>query len=247
MTEQLPEALRTLIGAEKASPVVTEVAQLAVRAKLGATLGIAKTVTGGALAATTATVTKLKILALVVAAGSTTAAVVTTNDRPLVAATVKPPRQIVASVVLAANETVVPVEREPIEPSRSAVALELAEPSLTVDSPPAPAVVPRRVTAPRRPSPPEPIEIPSQAALLADASRALAAKDAGRALAILDEDLKHHPSGPLAEERDALRISVLVTLERTDDARHEAREMLARYPQSLHRALAERVLTKDSR
>ncbi len=86
---------------------------------------------------------------------------------------------------------------------------------------------------------------PSQAQLLADATRAFSKADHARALQLLDDDERLHAGGPLSEERDALRVSVLIASGRTGDARIRARELLARYPHTIHRAFVERVLDKE--
>lgn len=105
---------------------------------------------------------------------------------------------------------------------------------------PAEAPQAQPVEAPPAAAPPR-----SQAQFLADASRALSLGDASHALQLIDEDTRIHPGGALVEERDALRINALTTLGRDAEARVAARRLLAAYPNSIHRRLAERVLAKE--
>ena len=236
MIEPLPEALRALITAEGTAPVVSEVAQVAVRAKLGATLGIKAAATATATTTTTAAATTtagaavkigtiLKILVVTVGVGTATTAVVATRgSRTAQRATTAPVIDIAAAPARDADTQPDPVRE---------VATDAAP---VVEASAAPAAT--RAPAPRAVAVPE----PSQAKLLADATRAFSVGDAALALQLLDADERHHAQGPLGEERDALRVSVLVALGRSADARARSRELLARYPNTIHRALLERVL-----
>jgi hypothetical protein len=238
--------------------VTTRAAQLAVRAKLGATLGIA-TVTAGTTAATAATTgtaatagtttataaagtvataksalaIKLAAVALTVGAGTAVTTVAVTRDReaarPAVSERAKP--------------------NPPAATSRSAIRVEPIEvpaPEPVIEEPP-------REPPPRTPikrvEPPASVAVTSpasQSQLLADASRSLSQGNAARALELIEDDTRAHATGPLAEEREALRISTLVALERIADAQAAARELLATYPSSIHRRLAEQVLAKET-
>jgi hypothetical protein len=85
----------------------------------------------------------------------------------------------------------------------------------------------------------------SQAALLEDASRALAAGDGARALELIEQDARGHAGGALAEERDALRIEALLSLGRVEEARSHARAFARAYPASVHQRLIERTLQES--
>jgi hypothetical protein len=95
------------------------------------------------------------------------------------------------------------------------------------------------VEAPERPAAPPADDEPT---LLHHAWDALGHGDTATALATLELDAKLHPTGGLAEERDALRIDVLLRLSRTDEARTRAREFAANYPDSIHGDLIARAL-----
>ena len=55
-------------------------------------------------------------------------------------------------------------------------------------------------------------------------------------------DQQDHPTGGLAEKRDALIVQALAKLSRSEEARVAAAEFIARYPNTIHRARVERVL-----
>jgi hypothetical protein len=139
-----------------------------------------------------------------------------------------------------------------VEPTAEPIVEPTAEP---VVAPLAPPIVERRQrTKHAGPTPPPPparsTEAPppsrTQAQLLADASRSLSLGDAAHALELIDEDARIRSDGALVEEREALRISALLALGRAADARDVARRLLAAYPHSIHRRLAERVLAKET-
>ncbi|HEY5926477.1 MAG TPA: hypothetical protein VIV11_32545 [Kofleriaceae bacterium] len=281
MIEPIPYALRDLVAEETTAPVTTARAQAAVRAKLGATLGIAAIAATGAATASTAAastaVASTAVASTTTVAASTvatstvaTSTVATTTVAAGTTAAVKTALSIklvgvvlgvgaagaVATTVAVTRDDSKParpaiVERAPVErpsppppPRHSQVRVEpiedVAPAPVVVDEPP-PREPARRPTA--KPAPVEPAApVRSQSQLLADASRALSQGDAARALALIEEDTKHHGIGPLSEEREALRISVLSALGRSDDARQAARRLLATYPNTIHRRLAERAL-----
>jgi hypothetical protein len=83
----------------------------------------------------------------------------------------------------------------------------------------------------------------SQVEIVRQAWAALSANDPSHALALVDEDAIEHRVGPLAEEREAVRIVALAKLRRTAAARRSASTFLNRYPTSVHRALIERALS----
>ena len=255
MIEPPPDALRQLIEAERAAPVANVTAQAAVRAKLGATLGIGKVAAAGA--ATKVALT-LKVLTIVIAVGSVTSAVLairgdhaqTTAKAAAPARAVGPRPSAVPASVTATPIEIAPVLDEPV--------LDRAPPSSDEPAPDlAVAAVSRRPrrrvraehVAPATPATAEaspPLPAPrSQNDLLADASRALSVGDGALALALIDEDARAHRDGPLGEEREALRVSALSALGRRTEAADAAARLLAKYPRTIHRALAERALTKD--
>jgi hypothetical protein len=133
------------------------------------------------------------------------------------------------------------------------VAPPLVDTPADTDEPTREAVAPRppraRADSPESPPTSAPVssvaQPPAQAQLLADATRAFSNREHARALQLLDDDERLHPGGPLSEERDALRVSVLVASGRAADARIRARELLARYPHTIHRASLERVMEKE--
>lgn len=83
----------------------------------------------------------------------------------------------------------------------------------------------------------------SQVELVRAAWAALSAGDATRALAFADEDARARRDGPLAEEREAVRVVSLAKLHRNADAQGAATRFIALYPTSVHRALIERALS----
>jgi hypothetical protein len=266
MSEPLPPELEHFVHAEASAPVTTRDAQRAVRAKLGATLGIATVAAGtavtgiatgtaatgtaatgtatagvasaaaGTVAVKSALAIKLAAVVLTVGAGTVATTVVVTRDR-------EAPRPVVMSERAKPNAAVATprsaIRVEPIEdPVVPPVIVE--EPQL---EPPRPRTPAKRVEPPAPAA--EPAR-PSQSQLLADASRSLSQGNAARALELIEDDTRANATGPLAEEREALRISTLVALDRIADAQAAARNLLATYPSSIHRRLAEQVLAKET-
>lgn len=263
MIDKLPDELRDIIAAETIAPVATEAAQLAVRAKLGASLGIAPVAAAAAPAAVAApaaavatvkTALSIKLLSIVVGVavvGGSAAVVVSSRDP-------KPVRSVPVASTPSPTVDLRPTAPEPaVEPA--VVEAPASEPPVVEPAAPIPAVAASRPpVSPKRPAVievPPPVEPPpaapvirTQSQLLADASRALSTGDPERTLALVDEDLRAHGNGPLAEDREALRVSALLALGRSADARAAALRLLAAYPQTIHRALVDRALTeKESR
>ncbi|HEY4054964.1 MAG TPA: hypothetical protein VGM39_00100 [Kofleriaceae bacterium] len=241
----LPPNLADLFAAERSAPSPGDDAQRAVRARLGVTLGIATaaTASSGSATAATAKLTTLKIVTVVVGLIGIGAIV-----RYATSSSVSPPRAAL-------------VERaEPIVVEEQRVDLRVEPPTVETtprSEAPQPAVAPvtvhkrsqRVVAVPAAATPPAPPPAPSttpaaptQVALLHDATTALPS-DPARTLELVDEDARAHATGPLAEEREALRIHALVALGRTSDARTAAQQLLTRFPTTVHRALAERTLS----
>ena len=269
MIEPLPPALRELVASETGAPVTTAAAQRAVRAKLGITLGIANaaaataitTSASSATAATTAAGTaaggttiavaavksalaiKLITAVVLIGTGAAITTVAVTRDR-------EPAHHASATRAEPARPTPAPppAAEIPVEPIAGVAPAAdepspVAEPARKRIKQVAPAA---RVEPPVERAPAEPGSARSQSQLLADASRSLAVGEAARALELIDEDARAHPSGPLVEEREALRISVLAALGKADEARAAARRLLEQFPHTIHKRLAERTLAQET-
>ncbi len=76
----------------------------------------------------------------------------------------------------------------------------------------------------------------AETALLQFAHASLLRGDPQAALSSLDAHAHDHPAGRLSEERDAMRVQVLMQLGRTAEARAAAAAFRVRYPDSLLRA-----------
>jgi hypothetical protein len=106
-------------------------------------------------------------------------------------------------------------------------------PPVPTPPPPAPLSVPTPIPSPN---------VPSQAELLHDAWSALSHSDAEHALELATRDARVHGSGPLSEERDALRIIALAKLGRTTEATDANTRFVAQYPNSIHRDLIDNAI-----
>jgi hypothetical protein len=148
--------------------------------------------------------------------------------------------------------------------SAAAAGYQWLAPSDERVEPPTAPVVPPRVKAAAKASPPAaalpgqtlPVEKPSEPARavkplagedptqVAEAVRALRKQgDPARAQQLLDRYLKSNPRGALAE--DALALSIEAAAARKDPrAADYARRYLARYPNGRFRAVAERALAR---
>jgi hypothetical protein len=87
----------------------------------------------------------------------------------------------------------------------------------------------------------------AERALLQAAREALQRRQGARAQERLDEHARGFPAGLLAEERDALRVQVLVSLGRLELARAAARRFESTYPASVHRDAIRRALGSSDR
>jgi hypothetical protein len=229
----LPASVRELIAAEEAAPPGGD--RAAIRGRVLASVGIAAAATAATTstsAASTAGVVTGKLIAFVLvvgAIGGGVAVVARRNSdvRPA-APRVEPPVPRAVVPAPPAPPAVAPSVSPPVE---STTAQALAAP--------APVVVPAK-PSPRKPTPES--SAPSQRALLADAWAALGRGEHETALSIVERDARLHPGGALAEEREALRIDILLRLGRTGDAGIRARAFADRYPDSLHHALVERAI-----
>jgi len=89
---------------------------------------------------------------------------------------------------------------------------------------------------PLPPLPPVPAAVPhaapSEVGLLTHARRSMMQGDFEGALPLLALHARRYPVGRLAEEREALRVRVLVALGRGDDAKRAARSFARRFPAS---------------
>jgi hypothetical protein len=225
MTDPLPKQLADLFAAERAAPIADVATRSVVRATIAAKVGSAPL--GAAVGGTLGGVGKvIAIVALTVGAG--TAAVVGTRDD-------SSPRR--------------PVEQaQPRQPAAEPTAHEQAAPNetaaneMSIDPPlrTAPSAKPQ-TSSRARSSQPKPVER-SQAELLRDATAAWLSGDTASALELLQKDKASHPTGELAEERDALEIRALSKQGRVEDARTAAERFIARYPDSVHRALIQRAV-----
>lgn len=63
-------------------------------------------------------------------------------------------------------------------------------------------------------------------------ARELLGAHPSEALGVLEQHRRHHPSGALAEEREAFAIEALLALEHVDEAERRYYDFLARYPHS---------------
>jgi hypothetical protein len=239
MNDAMPPELRRLIDSEGLAPVATEAARLAVRAKLGTTLGITKAagVGFGGL--------KLITLLLGVIGVSVAVYVVTRSEGAGAERMARVEHDVVqpppAPTRAARAPDRVAASADPIASAPRAKSIRRELPP-----PPRPPSSTARVAATEVPATgrmlAEPAA-PSQASLLARATRAVYDGDAARGLALVDEDSRAHPDGPLAEERDALRLSCLLALDRRDEARTVARQFARRFPRTIHQQLIARALS----
>ncbi|MCK6550708.1 hypothetical protein L6R52_33030 [Myxococcota bacterium] len=77
--------------------------------------------------------------------------------------------------------------------------------------------------------------------LIEQARAALARRSAEDAARTLDAHAERYPSGRLAEERDALRVVVMVRLGRREEASELARRFIERYPESVLRPMVQPI------
>jgi hypothetical protein len=231
--EPLPDELKRLFDAERAAPAAHEAARTGIRAKLAVTVG--KATLGHAALGTGLGVTGKTIVAIAVAvgvAGGGTIALVKRHREPA-----KPratPLLVAPAVASAPAESIAPPPSKPAPTAESAPTPPAAPAIARAPIPPTPR--------PMQPLAPIPTPPPAELALLREAWAALSAQDFARALELVQQDERTDPSGPLAEERDALRVLALAKLHRLDDARAAASAFETRYPTSVHRALVERAV-----
>jgi len=141
------------------------------------------------------------------------------------------------------------------------VALRPASPPPAHQAKPAAVAVVGAPSAPPAPAPPEPSSDPAptvtaressrsdmaseELGLLRQARAAVARGDFSAALRPITEHTRRFKNGRLVEEREALRVKVLVALGRTKEARHTAAAFKARFPRSVLLPAVSRMLTSD--
>ena len=257
----LPPELAALITAERAVKVASAAERVAVRAKLATTVGAAPLGSLAVGATLAGTGKALAIVALTLAAGggallalrgdaggapsrpAPTHAVVSAPRTP---PDVAPPSEAVIAMAP------VPAPAPPSNPSPSR-GVDVRRAQRVAPREATPMAAPPEATAPESTPAPTAAElvapaIPSQVELVRAAWAALSAGDAVRALALADEDAQARRAGPLAEEREAVRVIALARLRRTADAQRLATRFLTLYPTSVHRALIQRaVADRESR
>jgi hypothetical protein len=117
------------------------------------------------------------------------------------------------------------------------------------ESPPEVVPPPARRPSKSRPSPASAaVDVDAYASelrLLRPAQMALGQSNFASALALVDEHQRRFPSGHLAEEREALRVKVLLGLDRREDARRAAAAFRARFPNSALLARIQAMLGTD--
>jgi hypothetical protein len=112
----------------------------------------------------------------------------------------------------------------------------------TIASPSAPATAPPRDSSIPEVQAAAAERAPTEGALLLDARRAMATDPSG-ALALTDEHARRFPGGDLVLEREVLAIEALAALHRRPEARARLDALREKFPDSLHIARLERLLT----
>ncbi len=237
---ELPAQVRGLIDAAQRAPVRAD--RAAIRARIGTTLGTtAGATTAGALKLVVgAAITLVAVggIYLAMRGGSSTRAGATPAHVESGPEHVAPaPSPIVAPVPEHAASAPSPIV-EPPAPAPTVVEHPL--PSATGHTPRT------HVAPPAAPSQAAPATVDDEAALLANATRALAHGDYDQALGIVAEHARRFANGVLAEERGALELEALLGLGRGDEAAVAARRFASSYPHSVHAPLVERALHDGS-
>jgi hypothetical protein len=221
--DPLPEELAGLFAAERAAPAGDADARTQVRSRLAGAVGLlpgkAAALTGTAtLVGTTGKI--ISIIAISIGIG-VTASTVANRSEPAYAAT-------------PAIQLLTPEETAPATPQRVVQSEERLPPVPAQD---VTRLAPETATVIAQPA------SPSEAKLLKRAWFALSSGDARRALDLTDEAERLHSNGALVEEREALRIQALAALGSPAEARTAAQQFIVQFPQSVHRARVESVLT----
>jgi hypothetical protein len=220
--EPLPDELKRLFDAERAAPTGQTAARAGIRAKLATSVG--KATLGHATIGIGIAGKTIVALALAVAAAGGGAAAWVEHARA--------PMHHSSPIDVAPAARVAVIEPATVAPPPAAT-------GSAVEPPPRPVSAVSSAT-PRPPASPPPS---TEAVLLRDAWIALSADQPARALELADTDERAHGSGPLVEERDALRVLALAKLGRADEARAAATQFATRYPNSVHGELVRRAVS----
>jgi hypothetical protein len=240
-TGEMPPVLESMIAAERSAPsgnvaVRDDILDRLVTTHAGAGLlgGSTATSTTSAVAAVAL---KFTVVALI-AAGAFGAGVWVGGEH----------RRVVEVVPI---RVPVPDDQAPSRPGATVVQGPETPESPTVakhDSAQSPAAPnQRRSSATSRDVQPEQVESTATPAeresqLLREAWSAYEGGDYERALSTIDRHVEAFASGYLAEERDALRVRVLIGAGSYAAAREQARRFFADYPTSIHGLAVERAL-----
>jgi hypothetical protein len=214
-------------------------------------------------AAVTGITGKLIAIAIAVGIGGGGSALLLRDGAPATSATL--PERASAEPAEPA-ESAEPAEPAEPAPGPSGPPVELppvVEPAPVSMTPQPARAVPRRsprvapasaVNAGAQRTPPQPAAQPapapqpaldaSQRALLAQVLAASSRGDLATALSLLEHDQRVHGDGALSEEREAIRVDVLLRLWRYDEARARATDFMKRYPTSILRSRVERALVQ---
>lgn len=99
------------------------------------------------------------------------------------------------------------------------------------------------VNKPTKESAPSLADPTAERLLIERARSALARADASAAWSALSQHERRYRNGVLAEEREALAVQTLVSLDRREEARRRAQRFHAEFPHSLFGPVVDRVLT----
>jgi hypothetical protein len=221
---------RALLDRARLADAMPRRHRVAMRRRLAAALGMAVPVAVSATTAASAGAWIVRGLAIVSAVGVVRTAV-----------TVSAPAAIPSTHLAAAASSHVNhiVARPAPLPAVIASASPPPAPAGVVEAPPVvsrPAPPPPPRTSARAPVVDTHGSVPDRLAaevnLLRDARQALKQGDAARAIARLEEHRSHFGGGSLVPEADALRVEALCMAGRTEEAAIEARDFVARRPDS---------------
>lgn len=245
--ERARESVTSDVSARIRNQLVASVGPLGIGAGIGAVKTTAatkaavsvaaKTVTASGTIATTSVVVAPKIVAMVVAgviAGGVSVAFVA----KLTPRSTSQPTQIQTApdnhVPSQASRStrVRPVEAVPLVPPVEAVVV----PVEAVSPSEAPSVAPTRASSRDR-------DLARESELVAQARGAVMERRWQDALVLIEQHGRKFAHGRLAEERESLRVPVLMMLGRHDEARSAAQRFHARYPSSIFASGVDRVST----
>ena len=136
-------------------------------------------------------------------------------------------------VIGAGGQALLNSDHPPLPTASSTLPLSLPTPIPPVDAiepPPAAEAAPTLTQPSARPPR---STLTDERVLLDQARRQLASDEPARALIFLDQHAQRFARGLLSEEREAMRINVLVQLGRKDEARTRGEAFAARFPNSI--------------